>query len=490
MKPLQASTRPLPEAGSRVWSYCQGNLFPKIQEVMLDAWSAYSKPVPSSCSELLTLFLQCCCIAVLTGGLLYNWMFSSLEYPFHLSSAIAVSFSLLLLLILFLVHPVRCMFTIIIPTLGTKQGRRLLLSTCFMTVAVNTIPNIMDNIKTILQVIKCICKNYSESLLTSTILLGKASMQFGHQVKEVTDKMADNFLMPRNGHFQYAVDHSHSWVREQMLIASQKIKDDISAVELLVKQALLVANRVAAGFFLFYLLFESAWYLKSYLTNLRFDNIYITKKLKVWAVDKKAAHLLTSSPKKLITSTGLKLSREEMMLCLVRMMLPSLVLMVTVVIIATDYIAFYLADTAMNEVAQFPTVPITLNIKYDVKINALPFIGKIFNGVISGEQSIVNSERTYQQNLTFISADCTMKRPSPPNNFVVLAVGMLYCIIYAMILLETYVQRLRRKISASFFERQEDQRVQYLYRVLLRKHNKKEQQPLQKLRGICKYPAC
>uniref|UniRef100_A0A8C4W7I2 Osteoclast stimulatory transmembrane protein n=1 Tax=Gopherus evgoodei TaxID=1825980 RepID=A0A8C4W7I2_9SAUR len=306
-----------------------GNLFPKIQEVMLDAWSAYSKPVPSSCSELLTLFLQCCCIAVLTGGLLYNWLFSSLEYPFHLSSAIAISFSLLLLLILFLVHPVRCMFTIIIPTLGTKQGRRLLLSTCFMIVAVNTIPNIMDNIKTIVQVIKCICKNYSESLLTSTILLGKASMQF------------DNFLI-------------------------QKINDDISAVELLVKQALLVANRVAAGFFLFYLLFESAWYLKSYLTNLRFDNIYITKKLKVWAVDKKAAHLLTSLPKKLIRSTGLKLSREEMMLCLVRMMLPSLVLMVTAVIIATDYITFHLADTAMNEVAQFPTVPITLNIKYDV----------------------------------------------------------------------------------------------------------------------------
>ncbi|KAG6933869.1 osteoclast stimulatory transmembrane protein [Chelydra serpentina] len=438
---------------------------------MLDAWSAYSKPVPSSCSELLTLFLQCCCIAVLTGGLFYNWMFSSLEYPFHLSSAIAVSFSLLLLLILFLVHPIRCMFTIIIPTLGTKQGRRLLLSTCFMIVAVNIIPNIMDNIKTILQVIKCICKNSSDSLLNSTTLLGKASTQFGHQIKEVTDKLADNALKPRNGHFQYT----------QVLIASQKIKDDFSAVELLVKQTLLVANRVAAGFFLFYLLFESAWYLKSYLTNLRFDNIYITKKLEGLAVDKKAAHLLTRSPKKLIRSTGLKLSREEMVMCLLRMMLLTLVLMLTAVIIATDYIAFHLADTAVNEVAQFPSVPITLNIKYDAKISILPFIWKIFNGVISGEKSIANFERTYQQNLTFISADCTMKLPSPPNNFVALAVGMLYCIIYAMIFLETYAQRLCRKISASFFERQEEHRVQYLYRELLRKH-KKEQQLQQKLR--------
>ncbi|XP_077688631.1 osteoclast stimulatory transmembrane protein [Eretmochelys imbricata] len=470
----------------RVQIYCQENLFPKIQEVVLNAWSAYSKPVPSSCSELLTLFLQCCCIALLTGGLLYNWMFSSLEYSFHLSFATAVSFSLLLLLILFLVHPIRCMFTIIIPTLGTKQGRRLLLSTCFMIVAVNILPNIMDNIKTILQVIKCICKDSSDSLLNSTTLLGKASMQFGHQIKEVTDKMADNSLKPRNGHFQYAVNHSSSLVRDQVLIASQKIKDDFSAVELLVKQALLVANRVAAGFFLFYLLFESAWYLKSYLTNLQFDNIYITKKLEDLAVDKKAAHLLTCSPKKLIRSTGLKLSREEKMVCLVRMMLLTLVLMLTAVIIATDYIAFHLADTAMNEVAQFPRVPITLNIKYDAKINILPFIWKIFNGVTSGEQSIVNFERTYQQNLTFISADCTIKRPSPPNNFVALAVGMLYCIIYAMIFLETYAQRLCRKISASFFERQEEQRVHHLYKELLRKHNKEQQLK----QGICKSLAC
>uniref|UniRef100_A0A8C8SG48 Dendritic cell-specific transmembrane protein-like domain-containing protein n=1 Tax=Pelusios castaneus TaxID=367368 RepID=A0A8C8SG48_9SAUR len=341
-------------------------LFPKVQKIMLEVWSAYSKPVPSTCRELLMLFLQCCCIAVVIGSVFYNWMFSSLEYPFLLSSATALSFSLLLLLILFLVHPIRCMFTMIVPTLGTKRGRKLLLSTCFMIVAVNIVPNIMDNIKAILQVIKCIYKNSSGNLLNSTTLLGKAALQFAHQIKEVADNSPGNFWKPMNGHVQYAVDTSNSLVEEQVRIASQKITEDFSADELLVKQVALVANRVAAGFLLFYLFFESAWYLKSYLTNLRFDNIYITKKLESLAAAKKAAHLLTCSPKKLIRSTGLKLSREEMVECLMRMMLPTVALLVTVLIMVTDYIAFHLAATAVNEVAQLPMVPQMLNIKYDV----------------------------------------------------------------------------------------------------------------------------
>ncbi|XP_074867853.1 osteoclast stimulatory transmembrane protein [Carettochelys insculpta] len=484
MEHVGKSTGPLHRSWLRVWIYCQDVLFPKIQKVMLYAWAAYSKPVPSTCRELLTLFLQCCCIAVLIGGLFYNWMFFSLEYPFHFSSAMAAAFSLVLLLVLFLVHPIRCMFTMVIPTLGTQQGRKLLLSTCFMIVAVNIIPNILDNTESVLQVIECICKSSSESLLNSTALLGNASREFGCQVKKVDDKTAFNSLKPSNGDFQFGVDNSNSLVREKVLVASQKIKDNFSAVKLLVKQAVLVANRMAAGFFLFSLCFESAWYLKSYLTDLRFDNIYITKQLEGLVARNGKDHLLTHSPKKLIRFPGLKLSREEMMGCLMRMMLLTLVLMLTAVIIAVDYIAFYLADAAVHEVSQFPWVPIMLNIRYDAKLNILPFFWIIFNRAHSVEQSITDFERTYQHNLTFLSADCTSELPRSPNNFVALAVGLLYCIVYALMFLETYAQRLCRKISASFFERQEEKRVHYLYQELLRKHNKRELQLQQKLTSV------
>lgn len=112
---------------------------------------------------------------------------------------------------------------------------------------------------------------------------------------------------------------------------------------------------------------------------------------------------------------------------------------------------------------------------FQVKLTWLKFLGK-FNDKFSIEQSISPFKRSYHQNLTFVSADCTVKWPSAPNPSVILAVGLLYCIIYALIFLERYSHRLCRKISASFFESQEDQRVQYLYKKLVRQYRKKEQQ--------------
>ncbi|KFQ53707.1 Osteoclast stimulatory transmembrane protein, partial [Pelecanus crispus] len=319
-------------------------------------WSIYSKPVPANGRELWTLFLQCSCVTVVIGGLFYNWMFASLEYSWHLSIIMAISFSLLLLLTLFLVHPARCVFSMIMPTFGTKQGRKLLLSTCIMIVVVNITPNIISNIKTILQVIKCICKNSSESLLNSTALLETASWELGDAIQETAHSI--NIHRPMNGHFQFSLLKNSSFIYQQMHLAGEKIGRDFLAVEVLVKDSVRVGNKLVAGLSMLYLCFESTWYLKNYLTNLRFDNFYITKKLERLAVDRKAAHLLASSSKDLIRPTGLKLSREEVMLCLVQAMLLTVALMLMLVVMAMDHFAFSVADTAVRKADQFSVVPV------------------------------------------------------------------------------------------------------------------------------------
>ncbi|XP_077192464.1 osteoclast stimulatory transmembrane protein [Paroedura picta] len=484
---LQENWRHLHGTRLEVWTYCQDILFPWVQAFIWEVWLAYSAPLPSNRNQLMCLFLMCCCIAVSIGGLFYRWMFSSLQYSFQFSTAMAAAVSLLALLSLFLVHPLRCMFTMMVPTLGTKQGRRILLSACFMIVAVNITPNILNNIQAILQVIKCICKNSSESILSSTHLLGNASWDFSHYLNGIADYMPNQLVKPRDGYIQFET-HNNSFLLSQKLInASQGIKEDFSHVEMLAQKVMLLVNRVMAGFLLFYLIFESAWYLKGYLTDLQFDNIYITKKLEELARENKANHILTCSPKKLIKSTGLKLTREELMTCLRHMILPTLMLILTLVIMATDYIAFHLAQAIVTEVSQFPVVPITFQIKYDVRLTWLKFWGKLFNDAFPTGQVISPFESSYHQNLTFVSAECSMKWPCPPNTSVIFAVGLLYCIIYAMMFLETYSHRLRRKISASFFENQEDQRIHSLYRKLVRKHKRKEQRwrQQQKSTGLC-----
>ncbi|XP_015743867.2 osteoclast stimulatory transmembrane protein, partial [Python bivittatus] len=454
----------LHKTGLGIWTYIWDIKFPEIQEFIVDAWLAYSTPLPSSHSQLLSLIVTCSCIAASVGGLFHCWMFSSLQYSFQFSALASSALSFLVFFILFLVHPVRCMFTIIVPTLGTKQGRRLLLSACFMIVAVNIIPNIMSNIQAILQIIKCTCKNSMDSLVTSMLLLGNVSWDFSHSLKSIIDNMPDKLLSSRDSHVQFK-NHSNIFqLNEKMVNTSQSIKKDFLHADMLVQKVILLTNRVMAGLFLFYLLFQATWYLKSYLTDLCFDNIYITPKLEDLARENKTIDLLICTSRKLIKPTSFKLSRKELKASLRHFFLLTLVLVVILLIIATDYIAFHLAQRTVNEVTQIPVVPVIFWIKYDIKLS---FVGL-------EHYIMLPFERRYHQNLTFVSSNCFLQKPNPPNTALALATVLLFCIIYATVFLEAYSHRLRRKISASFFESQENQRIQYLYKKLVEKHLSKD----------------
>ncbi|KAM6248826.1 osteoclast stimulatory transmembrane protein [Porphyrio hochstetteri] len=478
MESFQTSLGHLSATGMRACVYCEDILFPKVHRTMADLWSIYSKPVPANSRELWTLLLQCSCITVVIGGLFYNWMYASLEYSWHLSIAMAVSFSLLLLLTLFLVHPARCVFSMIMPTLGTKQGRKVLLSACTMIVVVNITPNILSNIKTILQLIKCISKNSAESLLNSTSLLETASWEVGDAIQENINSI--NSYRPMNGHVRFSLLENSSLVYQQMHLAGEKIRKDFLIFEVLVKDSVRVGNKLFAGFSMFYLCFESAWYLKNYLTNLHFDNCYITKKLECLAADRKTAHLLVGSSKNLIRPTGLKLSREEVVLCLIQAMLLTMALMLMLVVVAMDHFAFSIADTVMRKTAQFSMVPVNLSINYSAKIEILPFLLTILR-LPYKELPLPDFKRSYQHYLVFSSASCSISPPTPPNPSVLLVVGLLFCILYATVFLETYAHRLCRQITGSFFESWEEKRALYLYKKLSRKH-KEEKKPREKLK--------
>ncbi|KAM7005081.1 osteoclast stimulatory transmembrane protein [Passerculus sandwichensis] len=472
-----ASLGHLTATGMRARVYCEDFLFPKVHRTMAELWGIYSKPVPADSRELWTLFLQCSCITAVIGGLFYNWMFASLEYSWHLSVVMAISLSLLLLLALFLVHPARCVFTMIMPTLGTKQGRKLLFSTCIMIAVVNITPNIISNMKTILQVIQCICKNSSDSLLNSTTLLQKVSWEFADAVQEATHPI----YKPMNGHVRFSLLQNSSLIYQKMHLAGEKISREFLSVEVLVKDSVRAANRLAAGFLMLYLCFESAWYLKNYLTNVRFDNFYITKKLERLAMDRRAAHLLVGSSKKLIRPTGLKLTREEVVLCLVQAMLVTVALMLMLVLVAMDHFAFSVADTAVRKAAQFSVVPVTLSIKYKAEMGIAPFLYKLFWR--PPEALLLRDfNKTYHHQLIFSSAQCRISPPGPPSPSVLLAVGLLFCVLYGSALLEPFARRLCRGIAASFFPGREDRRVLHLYGKLAGRQGR-EQSPAEGARG-------
>lgn len=317
------------------------------------AWNAFSRPVPASCSELLTQLLLCISLASVIAVLAHHWLVSSQLYPQGPSALVTTVCGLLVFLSLGLVPPIRCLFALSVPTLGSEQGRRLLLSYSVANLAVAVVPNVIANVVAAGRVLSCVTEGSLESLLNTTYQLSLASQALGPASQAGSRSLA--FETQGNG----------SAFRLHVHMVTQKILEDFSSLEFLARAAL-GAQRVVTGLFMLGLLGESAWYLHRYLTDLRFDNIYATRQLVQQLAQAGATHLLASPPRWLLQAAQPKLSQEELLSCLLRLGLLALLLVATAVTVATDYGAFLLAQAAVAWAQKLPTVPITLTVKYDV----------------------------------------------------------------------------------------------------------------------------
>lgn len=317
------------------------------------AWTAFCQPVPASCKELLIQLLLCVSLASVVAGLVHHRLLSLQLYPLGPPASVTAVCGVLVFLILGLVPPIRCLFALSVPTLGSQQGRRLLLSYSAANLAVAVVPNVLANVQAAGRVLSCVTQGSLESLLNTTHQLHQAARELGPAGQEVSRSLA--FETEGNG----------SAFRLHTLRVTQQILEDFSGLEVLA-QAALGTQRVITGLFMLGLLGEAAWYLHCYLTNLRFDNIYATRQLVQQLAQAGATHLLASPPPWLLQTAQPKLSQEELLSCLLRLGLLALFLVATAVTVAADYGAFLLAQAAVAWAQKLPTVPIILTVKYNV----------------------------------------------------------------------------------------------------------------------------
>lgn len=320
------------------------------------AWDAFSQPVPANCGQLLTQLFLCASLAAAAAGLVYHWLAFLLLYPPGPSAMVATVCGLLVFLSLGLVPPVRCLLALSVPTLGTEQGRRLLLSYSTATLAVAVLPNILANVGAAGQVLRCVTEGSLESLLNTTQQLHAASRTLGPAGQAGGRGLT--FEAQDNGSAFYL----------HMLRVTQQVLEDFSGLESLARAAALGTQRVVTVLFMLGLLVESAWYLHCYLTDLRFDNIYATQQLTQRLAQAQATHLVAPPPTWLLQAARLRLSQEELLSCLLRLGLLALLLVATAVAVATDHVAFLLAQATVDWAQKLPTVPIMLTVKYDVSV--------------------------------------------------------------------------------------------------------------------------
>lgn len=444
-------------------------------------------PAPAG-KDVFVLMSLCLTFVVTSGGLLYHWLAHTLKYHAESSLGIACVYGALMFLVSFSCHPLRCVLTMTLPTVCTKQGRKLLITAAVMILVLNVVPNITVNVGAAARLLKCTAEGFARTLLNSTEPLNRAKRDLVGESIKMDLGMG---LVQNLREFDQSTNVSVSEVKDRLTMVMGSIKERVKEARDLFEWCKLLSNRIFAGLFVALLTLESSLYLKSYLTLLHFDNDYISKDLQK-SVAEKNQRKGKNSP----FSKRCNVTSQECTSSFVTLTLVTLHFMAITLIVVLDHVVFHVVQAILPWLLDFPATSATLSVDY--KVIQLKNIGRLhpvtsvdmfstfplsFCSQVRGStaalcivpqlcspQELVSFHRdyTWTYNPEPLLCDVTT---SPPSQGIRLLLGCLGLMCYVLVFLEVYARRLRRRICASFFREQERRRVDYLVKNAQEKLN-------------------
>lgn len=327
-------------------------------------WSSYSTPTPQSAKQVFTLLLLCLVISTSSGALLFHWLNGLLKYHLQTAGIATGIYTIAILILSFLVHPFRCALTLMFPTLGTQQGRKFVLSLCMMIVLIYVLPNIATNIAALTHLMKCTSENIAHSVLNSSALSNIIKSDLVSKVKSIKDLGVGQFVEQLTS-FNHSTDIDVTGLRENLKNLSKHVGQDFSKVINQLEKLKLLSSRILAAGLVIYLFMDSSIYLKSYLTSVRFDNVYITGLLKKNA-DNRGIQVEAKDVKNGVNVTSFRMSKRELLKCLLPILMITLYLLMTIMLLVLDQIVHYAVVTGGPWLLDIPPTDISMYVHFKV----------------------------------------------------------------------------------------------------------------------------
>ncbi|XP_024857976.1 osteoclast stimulatory transmembrane protein isoform X2 [Kryptolebias marmoratus] len=381
-----------------------GALRQALKSLLFYLWDVYSKPAPSS-REIFTLLSLCFTFAVITGSLLHRWLSETLKYERAASVQTTCFYSVSMLLVSFLCHPLRCVLTMILPTVCTKQGRKLLISASIMVLVLNVIPNITVNVGAVARIVKCTAEGFTRTLLNSSEPFNRAKKDLVNEAIEVWRK--DLSIV---NHLRHLDDYTHvdvSEVKSTFASMIDQIEARFSHAKNLLKEYKLLSNRILAAIFVALLIIESARYLKSYLTSLQFDNGFISKALRQ----------KTSQDGRRINVPVCKITSQECTSCFISLVVVTLYFLAITLIVVLDHVVYRIVQMIEHWVMDFPPTTASISVNYQVK-GFLPILCIIPQECVTRE--VANFHKDYSWTFDPEPALCNITTSAPSWGVTVL----------------------------------------------------------------------
>uniref|UniRef100_A0A8C6RA48 DC-STAMP domain containing 2 n=1 Tax=Nannospalax galili TaxID=1026970 RepID=A0A8C6RA48_NANGA len=209
---------------------------------------------------------------------------------------------------------------------------------------------------------------------------------------------------------------------------------------------------------------QALCYRYRYLNWDNFDNIYITSRFLRMEAVRSIAGLPTVLPlsaheaRCYIQPGSIFLSRREQIFYILETFALVRHLLLMMLLVFLDYAVFWVLDLAQYHlqgeiVARSPVL-------LSITVEGTGYSGNIYRDLVSAFDIL------QQGNISVLSRRCLL-HPSEPDTTGYIVIGTMYGLCFFVTLFGSYVSRLRRVICASYYPSREQERIVYLYNILL-----------------------
>ncbi|XP_067888405.1 dendritic cell-specific transmembrane protein-like [Heterodontus francisci] len=425
-----------------------------------DLFKLFASEKKSGLKNILCLIPLCLLMGLGTSGILYVCL-RALQCSLSVALAVCGTFAAVIPGALFLSKYLRCFILIFLISCGTQQGRNALITAGTSVVLFNCAQNSFHNLSGLVESLVCYLKNMLPSI---TDILDK----YIDVINWIHQKIQN---LPQN-HFVKFVDEFKT---------SQSIEDgdlkrnlNVTRVDLEI-----LTNRIISTLGMFSQICKSAmlimgislvliftwFYIKRYLTNIKFENIFITNQFLQFDEQQKERgkpHLLqltTKEKKCFIKIPALCLSEREWK-TMTRFFAPIFTnVCIWAIIIMLDYGLFLLISSIRHHLDHLPTINITMNMKFAAETKFFDFSVHKFEST----QTV-----SYETHLS--KGDC-IPQPTLSITNIWIPLVVLIAVLLLLTLLTAKFTILKVLVLSSFYAETEKRRIEFLHEKILQKRS-------------------